>query len=95
MKSAAIRRNALIPTEPRGAGSARSSNAKILVVDVGGTHVKILATGQPQPDADLLFDIRPASDGLHSIIFVHTCQFAPIGAQSARMRSDGAQGAGR
>ena len=49
MKSAAIRRNARIPTEPRGAGSARSSNAKILVVDVGGTHIKILATGQAQP----------------------------------------------
>jgi len=49
MKSAAIRPNARIPTEPRGAGSARSSNAKILVVDVGGTNIKILATGQAQP----------------------------------------------
>jgi len=49
MQSAAIRRNARITTESRGAGSARSSNAKILVADVGGTHIKILVTGQAQP----------------------------------------------
>jgi polyphosphate glucokinase len=49
MKSAATTRNAQITAEPPVVHSARSSNAKILVVDVGGTHIKILATGQAQP----------------------------------------------
>jgi polyphosphate glucokinase len=49
MKSATITRNPRTVAEPSGARSARSSNAKILVIDVGGTHVKILATGQAQP----------------------------------------------
>jgi polyphosphate glucokinase len=49
MKSAATTRNGQITAEPPVAHSARSSNAKILVVDVGGTNIKILATGQAQP----------------------------------------------
>src|ERR1700685_2146733 len=55
------------PSAPKDSKNAPKADPKVLVIDVGGTHVKLLMTGQKEPTKFVSAPPMPAASAVRAI----------------------------